>query len=226
MTLIDRLGRHVRQQGVAWTARAALTFAVRHPRRTLAELADPVGRTHLTFDAVDPGDRLDLGCGMTPKPGYVGVDAEAPAGAIQHDLTEPFPLESGVVSEVVCEHVVEHFDREDVVPFLDECRRVLRGDGIMRLAVPDYGSPGDALARERAEDDHPDHRYVTTVRTLAEDAERSTFSRFRPRQYWLDGTFTYEPLTDPPPIRRTPDALDEPFEVAVENSSLVVDLLP
>ena len=229
MTLIDRIRRHLRQQGVAWTARSALDFATHHPRRALAELvefADPVGRPDLTFDDVGPGDRLDLGCGMNPKPGYLGVDADAPAGAIQHDLTEPFPLESGVVSEIVCEHVVEHFDREDVVPFLDECRRVLRDDGIMRLAVPDFGSPGDLRARVGHGDDHPDHRYVTTVRTLAADVERSTFSRFRPRQYWLDGAFTYEPLTDPPPISRTPDALDAPFEVAVENSSLIVDLRP
>ena len=163
---------------------------------------------------------------MAPKPGYVGVDVDAPKGAIQHDLTEPFPIESEVIAEIVCEHVVEHFDREDVVPFLDECCRVLHDDGVMRLAVPDYGSPGEASERERADDHHPDHRYVTTVETLAADAEASAFSRFVPRHYWRDGVFTYEPLDDPPPIRRTPTGADEPFEVAIEESSLVVDLYP
>lgn len=225
-SLIDRLGRHVEQQGVAWTLRAAATFVARHPRRAVRELADPVGLTRRTFDSIGPGDRLDLGCGMTPKPGYVGVDLDAPAGAIEHDLTEPLPIETGIVAEIVCEHVVEHFDRGAVVPFLDECCRVLRDDGVMRLAVPDYGSPGDSRALERAAADHPDHRYVTTVETLAEDAAASAFARFEPRHYWRDGVFTYEPLVGPPPIRRTPEGTDEPFDVAIEEGSLVVDLFP
>lgn len=224
MTLVDRLVRHVEQRGLAWTLRAAAVFVVRHPGRAVREASSLTGRATPTFDAVEPGVRLDLGCGMTPKPGYVGVDAHPPAGAIEHDLTEPFPVESGVVDEIVCEHVVEHFAREDVVPFLDECCRILRSGAVMRVAVPDYGSPGSSRARERADDDHPDHRYVTTVETLAEDAEASDFRRVVPRHYWRDGVFRYEPLEGPPPIRRTPDASEEPFAVAIENSSLVVDL--
>lgn len=224
MTLADRLLRHVEQQGFGWTLRAAAVFVVRHPRRAAREVSRLAGRANPTFDAVEPGARLDLGCGMTPKPGYVGVDVHPPAGAIEHDLTEPFPIEPGVVEEIVCEHVVEHFDREDVVPFLDECCRILRSGGVMRVAVPDHGSPGSTRARERSADDHPDHRYVTTVETLAEDVAASDFSRMVPRHYWREGVFRYEPLDGPPPIRRTPDASDAPFAVAIENSSLVVDL--
>lgn len=226
MSIIDRIERHVEQQGVTWTLRAGAVFAARHPRRAVREFVDPGGRTRRTFDSIEPGEKLDLGCGMTPKSGYVGVDIDPPAGAIQHDLTDPLPIEAGIVDEIVCEHVVEHLDRSDVVSILNECCRILRDDGIMRVAVPDYGSPGSSLAGGLPRASHPDHRYVTTVETLAEDAAASDFSRFVPRHYWRDGVFRYEPLDGPPPIRRTPEALDEPFAVAIERSSLVVDLFP
>src|SRR5262249_15340859 len=38
------------------------------------------------------------------------------------------------------EHVIEHFTLADAMPLLDDCRRVLRPGGRIRIGVPDFGS--------------------------------------------------------------------------------------
>jgi len=61
------------------------------------------------------------------------------------------PLPSGGVDAVYTSHMFEHLDRREAASFLAEARRVLRPDGILRVAVPDvakyinkYLETGDA----------------------------------------------------------------------------------
>ena len=55
-----------------------------------------------------------------------------------HDLRRPLPLPDDVADAVYHSHVLEHFDRRFVAPFLAEIRRVLKPGGIHRVVVPDF----------------------------------------------------------------------------------------
>lgn len=54
-----------------------------------------------------------------------------------HDLTTRFPWSDSSVEVVYSSHTLEHFCKEDGRAFLDECHRVLRPGGIIRILVPD-----------------------------------------------------------------------------------------
>ena len=80
--------------------------------------------------------KLNLGCGHKKLPGFVNVDL---AGSDQDvDLSVfPWPWEDGAVDEIVASHILEHFSKEGGRTFIEECYRVLNGDGILHIAVPD-----------------------------------------------------------------------------------------
>ncbi len=81
--------------------------------------------------------RLNLGCGSRLAPEWTNVDVRPRDLVLAHDLRRPLPFNSDVFDLVYHSHVLEHFRRKDVSPFLLECRRVLRPGGVIRVAVPD-----------------------------------------------------------------------------------------
>jgi predicted SAM-dependent methyltransferase len=84
------------------------------------------------------------------------------------DLRKGIPFESDTFDVVYHSHFLEHLDRRDAPGFLEECRRVLRPNGIIRVVVPDLqvlcrrcvnsytrleqsGTPSDELVRQHQE---------------------------------------------------------------------------
>lgn len=53
------------------------------------------------------------------------------------DATKHIPEQDGSVEVLYSSHMLEHLDKDKAVSFLKEARRVLKPDGIIRLAVPD-----------------------------------------------------------------------------------------
>ncbi|PKM92861.1 MAG: methyltransferase [Elusimicrobia bacterium HGW-Elusimicrobia-4] len=83
--------------------------------------------------------KLHLGCGKRFIPGFTHIDiVDYPH--IDHitsvDNLSMFPDNS--VDLIYSCHVLEHFKRHDVVRVLKEWNRVLKKDGIIRTAVPDF----------------------------------------------------------------------------------------
>lgn len=126
-----------------------------------------------------PSVKLDLACGQTPIEGFEGVDFYAPNAKHKVDLFKfPFPWADNSVDELHCSHFVEHLPARDVEPrdllnakdaprfvgkdflfaFMDECWRVLKPGGKMRVIVPNCTST-------RAFQD-PTHRRFLTVNTF------------------------------------------------------------
>ena len=68
---------------------------------------------------------------------------------MEHDLTTPLGLPAATVDEILCEHVLEHLPADAWPALLADFHRVLRPGGVLRLAVPDYGAPGEPPARAR-----------------------------------------------------------------------------
>ena len=81
---------------------------------------------------------LNLGCGDRYHPDWTNINFTSTGeGVIAHNLKQgiPFPNESFDV--VYHSHVLEHFPKSEAEPFIKECYRVLRPQGILRVVVPD-----------------------------------------------------------------------------------------
>jgi predicted SAM-dependent methyltransferase len=81
---------------------------------------------------------LNLGCGQTFHESWTNVDfySSHPA-VIQCNLINGIPFEDSRFDVVYHSHVLEHFSKEDGEKFIKECYRVLRSNGIIRVAIPD-----------------------------------------------------------------------------------------
>lgn len=85
--------------------------------------------------------RVELGCGPSKRPGFLGIDAlELPGVDLVGDLVEALALlpDRGV-SELAAHHVLEHLD--DLDGTLRAVDRVLADDGVLRVSVPHFSNP-------------------------------------------------------------------------------------
>jgi len=81
---------------------------------------------------------LNLGCGRRRCAGWVNMDV-APQGpdVTPWNVVEPLPLGDASFDVVYHSHLLEHVPPDDAAEFLQECHRVLRPGGILRVVVPD-----------------------------------------------------------------------------------------
>ncbi len=112
-------------------------------------------RLALKFVGVQPGESiLDIGCGrgetvrecskITDK--VVGIDQSAAAVSISARFTgqgkilragaTDLPFKTGVFDKVSMLGFIECLSRDEVSSCLDECRRVLKGQGTLLIATP------------------------------------------------------------------------------------------
>jgi SAM-dependent methyltransferase len=84
--------------------------------------------------------RIDLGCGNSRRPGYVGVDQHLLAGVdVLADLESPLPFQTNSLDEVYSKSVLEHIDRLELV--MSELHRIVREKGHIDIQVPHFSSP-------------------------------------------------------------------------------------
>lgn len=83
---------------------------------------------------------LDLGCGRSPRPGAIGVDAVAlPGVRVVTRLGHGYlPFRDGSANEVYALNVLEHLD--DLAAAMAEIGRVLAGGGRCVIEVPYFTS--------------------------------------------------------------------------------------
>lgn len=81
---------------------------------------------------------LNLGCGNRFHPDWENVDFQPAARSVRrHDLRTGIPYPDGAFDVVYHSHVLEHFPKRLALRFLQECHRVLKTRGIVRVIVPD-----------------------------------------------------------------------------------------
>lgn len=85
--------------------------------------------------------KLHVGCGTLYKDSWINIDNNSDNNIekldINHDLSKGLPFEDYSVDYIYNEHFIEHLSREDGLLFLKECYRVLKLDGVLRIACPD-----------------------------------------------------------------------------------------
>lgn len=61
--------------------------------------------------------------------------------SMKHNIEEKYPIASECVDCYQIEDVLEHINKDKVIPVLNEIYRVLKQGGYLRLSLPDYHSP-------------------------------------------------------------------------------------
>jgi predicted SAM-dependent methyltransferase len=84
--------------------------------------------------------RLHLGSGWVRKEGWVNIDLVLSKPDIAWNLVTGIPFETGTVDAIFHEHVFEHIEVRDGFAFAQECLRVLKPGGVLRIGVPDAGA--------------------------------------------------------------------------------------
>tara|TARA_Y200000002_G_scaffold381495_1_gene395666 strand:- start:1537 stop:2184 length:648 start_codon:yes stop_codon:yes gene_type:complete len=77
---------------------------------------------------------LELGSEKKGKNGWITIST---CGSdIFWDLRKGIPLKDKSVDKIYSSHLLEHIPYQDLIPFLKECRRVLKNKGIFSTCVP------------------------------------------------------------------------------------------
>jgi len=85
--------------------------------------------------------KLDLGCGINKKEGFVGVDVLDFEGVdVVADLRKKWPWKNDSVDEVHCSHFIEHLTSDERCHFMNELYRVLKPDAKATIVAPHWGS--------------------------------------------------------------------------------------
>ena len=83
--------------------------------------------------------KLHLGSGKRYIPGFIHVDlCDMPHIDYRHSVDSLPMFQDGTVELIYASHVLEYFDRQQIVGVLAEWHRVLMPGGVLRLAVPDF----------------------------------------------------------------------------------------
>jgi predicted SAM-dependent methyltransferase len=132
--------------------RADLQRALRHRLHRLGQevrlrrrkVVDP--RAIGVYVRSHPVRRLQLGTGPNPLPGWLNTDlspdqySEHRGELVYLDATRPFPIAEMSFDYVFSEHQIEHIAEPEARLMLEECFRVLKPSGRIRIATPDLSA--------------------------------------------------------------------------------------
>lgn len=113
-------------------------------------------------------DKLNLGCGMDIREGYINVDCAKLGGVdVVYDLTVlPLPFEPESFVEINCQDVLEHFE---YMPLVVDLYRLLKPNGKLFIKVPHFTSKNNFI--------DPTHKKMFSYRTFEFFLQNSHFNR-------------------------------------------------
>lgn len=81
---------------------------------------------------------IHLGSSSHIISGWINYDIDTYNGAVKADLAKGIPLPDNSVDKIFSEHVIEHFDKQTGHRLIEECYRVLKPGGVMRIGWPGF----------------------------------------------------------------------------------------
>jgi len=95
--------------------------------------------------------RLNWGCGSRGEPGWINADRRSGSGIdIRCDIRDGLPLAVESIDYISSVHALQEIPYPELVPVLQELRRVLKTGGVLRLCLPDVEKGiGAYLRKER-----------------------------------------------------------------------------
>ncbi|MHA1279612.1 MAG: class I SAM-dependent methyltransferase [Candidatus Helarchaeota archaeon] len=80
---------------------------------------------------------LHIGCGEVYFDGWVNIDKDSEKADKKHDARKRLPYKDNSVDFIYNEHFIEHITVEDAIKILIDFYRVLKPEGVLRIATPD-----------------------------------------------------------------------------------------
>lgn len=121
--------------------------------------------------------KVNIGSGLSGAPGWYNIDNSPtvllsrlpfgrtlfktpawPKDVRRHDVVKGLPFPDNSVQYIYSSHTFEHFTWEGSLAVARECFRVLRGDGVLRVVVPDLKIALDKYLQDR--DPLASHRFL------------------------------------------------------------------
>lgn len=84
--------------------------------------------------------KLHLGCGKLKLPNFINIDIEHENADMKLDINNLSIFNNNSVNEIYNCHVLEHVKRRQILHTIIEWNRILKKDGVLRIAVPDFKS--------------------------------------------------------------------------------------
>ena len=78
---------------------------------------------------------MQVGCGSNALNGWLNADIIS--GNIYLNAKRKMPFKANTFDFIFCEHFIEHLTRENGLKFLNECHRILKTGGVLRITSPD-----------------------------------------------------------------------------------------
>jgi len=88
----------------------------------------------------NPHLRVHLGSGDRPKAGWVNVDLLGHRVDLAWNLNRPLPFDDESVVAIFQEHLLEHLTLERGLALIQDCYRMLKTGGVLRIGVPNADS--------------------------------------------------------------------------------------
>lgn len=79
--------------------------------------------------------KLQVGCGPNCLDGWLNADLVS--GDIYLNAKRKMPFKPKSFDFIYCEHFIEHLGKENGLKFLNDCYRILKENGIIRIVSPD-----------------------------------------------------------------------------------------
>jgi predicted SAM-dependent methyltransferase len=100
---------------------------------------------------------LQIGTGPNPLKAWLNSDLYARDEVIKLDATKPFPLPDQAFNFIYSEHMIEHVPWECGFGMLQECFRIMKPGGVIRIVTPDLNH---LIKVTREDADAADQAYV------------------------------------------------------------------
>ena len=83
--------------------------------------------------------KINMGCGWRDfGPEWIHIDGGDYPHLDYKDINDLQQIDDETIELIYASHVIEYFDRSEVVDLLKEWKRVLKKGGILRVAVPNF----------------------------------------------------------------------------------------
>lgn len=82
--------------------------------------------------------KLQIGCGFNPIDGWLNTDLAFNEKVAFLDASKKYPFDDETFDYIFTEHLFEHLTFNEELTMLEECFRVLKKGGILRLATPNF----------------------------------------------------------------------------------------
>lgn len=106
---------------------------------------------------------VNLACGgvYVTGAGWLNLDYSSASSAVKSaNLLGRLPLADGTADLVYSSHFLEHIPLEQVGPFLQECLRILKPGGVLRLVLPDLENLCRIYLHHRDQGEHDKADFV------------------------------------------------------------------